>query len=290
MSRNGSAKVKKNSAGAAVFLRVVKNPMAIVGIVLVLLLCLGAILAPLLSNYSPSKVDMPSAFMSPSLKHLAGTDDLGRDIFTRLLYGSKYSIMLGVASVLAALIIGVILGSVSGYFGGQVDNIIMRILDVIQSMPSMLFAIIISAVLGAGFIQTIIALGVATVPGMARMMRANILSVREMEYIEAARSIKCSNVRIIMKHVIPNAMSPMIVTTASHISANILMATGLSYIGLGVQPPTPEWGAMLTAGRNYITTAPYMVLFPGLFICLFTLGFNLFGDALRDALDPTLKH
>lgn len=290
MSKKGSEKVKKNTASKAVFLRLIKNPMAIAGIILVALLCIGAIFAPVLTKYSPTKIDMVSAFSTPSLEHLAGTDDLGRDIFTRLLYGSRYSILLGVASTFLALIIGVVIGSISGYFGGRVDNIIMRILDVVQSMPGLLFAIVISAVLGAGFIQTIIALMVASIPGMARMMRANILSVRDMEYIEAARSIKCSNGRIIIKHVIPNALSPMIVTTANQISSNILMATGLSYIGLGVQPPTPEWGAMLTAGRNYITSAPHMVLFPGIFICLFTMGFNLFGDALRDALDPTLKH
>lgn len=290
MSKKDSNKIKKNTASKAVFLRLIKNPMAIVGIILIALLCFGAIFAPFLSSYSATKIDVMNAFSSPSLEHIAGTDELGRDMFTRLLYGSRYSILLGVISTFIALICGIIIGSISGYFGGQVDNIIMRILDVVQSMPGLLFAIIISAVLGAGFIQTIIALSVASIPGMARMMRANILSVRDMEYIEAARSIKCSNGRIILKHVIPNALSPMIVTTANQISSNILMATGLSYIGLGVQPPTPEWGAMLTAGRNYITSAPHMVLFPGIFICLFTVGFNLFGDALRDALDPTLKH
>ena len=278
MSSKGTEKIKKNSASKAVAIRIFKNPMAIVGILLVIILCFAAVFAPILTQYSPTKVTVSDAFLTPSLKHFAGTDDLGRDIFTRLLYGSRYSILLGVASTAGALIIGIFIGSISGYFGGQVDNIIMRILDVIQSMPSMLFAIIISAVLGAGFVQTIVALSVASIPGMARMMRANILS------------IKCSNARIIMKHVIPNALSPMIVTTANQISSNILMATGLSYIGLGVQPPTPEWGAMLTAGRNFITTSPHMVLFPGVFICLFTMGFNLFGDALRDALDPTLKH
>lgn len=282
-------KIKKNTAAKATFLRLIKDPMAIFGLSLVIILCFGAIFAPIFSKYSPTSIDMNSTFSAPSWAHIAGTDDLGRDIFIRLLYGSRYSILLGVLSTALALLFGVIIGAISGYFGGQIDNIIMRILDVIQSMPGLLFAIVISAVLGAGFYQTIIAICVAGIPGMARMMRANILSVRGNEYIEAAKSIKCSNVRIIMKHVIPNALSPMIVTTANQISSNILMATGLSYIGLGVQPPTPEWGAMLTAGRNYITTAPHMVLFPGIFICLFTMGFNLFGDALRDALDPTLK-
>lgn len=286
---NDAGKIKKNSASKAILIRIFKNPMSVVGIILILLLCLAAVFAPLLSSYSPTKIDMLNAFLPPSSQHLAGTDDLGRDIFTRLLYGGRYSIVLGVASTAGALLIGVVIGSVSGYFGGQIDNITMRILDVVQSMPSMLFAIIISAVLGSGFAQTIAALTIASIPAMARMMRANILSVREMEYIEAARSIKARNSRIILKHVIPNALSPMIVTTANQISSNILMATGLSYIGLGVQPPTAEWGAMLTAGRNYITSSPHLVIFPGIFICLFTMGFNLFGDALRDALDPTLK-
>lgn len=289
MSNRTTLKMKKNSASRAVFRRIIKNPSSILGLVLIVLLCVTAILAPVLTQYSPTKIDMGGAFASPSLAHPAGTDDLGRDILTRLFYGGRYSILLGVISTVIALFAGILIGAASGYFGGKVDNITMRILDVIQSMPSMLFAIVLAAVLGSGFFQTILALSIASIPGMARMMRANILSVRDMEYIEAARSIKCSNLRIIAKHVVPNALSPMIITTANQISSNILMATGLSYIGLGVQPPTPEWGAMLTAGRNFITSAPHMVLFPGIFICLFTMGFNLFGDALRDALDPALK-
>ena len=289
MSNRTTLKMKKNSASRAVFRRIIKNPSSILGLVLIVLLCVTAILAPVLTQYSPTKIDMGGAFASPSLAHPAGTDDLGRDILTRLFYGGRYSILLGVISTVIALFAGILIGAASGYFGGKVDNITMRILDVIQSMPSMLFAIVLAAVLGSGFFQTILALSIASIPGMARMMRANILSVRDMEDIEAARSIKCSNLRIIAKHVVPNALSPMIITTANQISSNILMATGLSYIGLGVQPPTPEWGAMLTAGRNFITSAPHMVLFPGIFICLFTMGFNLFGDALRDALDPTLK-
>ncbi len=289
MSKDTSQKVKKNSASRAVFRRIIRNPSSIFGLALIILLCVTAILAPVLTKYSPTKIDMAGAFASPSLAHPAGTDDLGRDILTRLFYGGRYSILLGVISTVIALFAGILIGAASGYFGGKADNITMRILDVIQSMPSMLFAIVLAAVLGSGFFQTILALSIASIPGMARMMRANILSVRDMEYIEAARSIKCSNLRIITKHVVPNALSPMIITTANQISSNILMATGLSYIGLGVQPPTPEWGAMLTAGRNFITSAPHMVLFPGIFICLFTMGFNLFGDALRDALDPTLK-
>lgn len=289
MSNRTTLKMKKNSASRAVFRRIIKNPSSILGLVLIVLLCVTAILAPVLTQYSPTKIDMGGAFASPSLAHPAGTDDLGRDILTRLFYGGRYSILLGVISTVIALFAGILIGAASGYFGGKVDNITMRILDVIQSMPSMLFAIVLAAVLGSGFFQTILALSIASIPGMARMMRANILSVRDMEYIEAARSIKCSNLRIIAKHVVPNALSPMIITTANQISSNILMATGLSYIGLGVQPPTAEWGAMLTAGRNFITSAPHMVLFPGIFICLFTMGFNLFGDALRDALDPALK-
>ncbi len=282
-------RTRKNSEGRAITLRVIKNPMAIVGICLVVVLCLGAIFAPVLTKYSPTEVDVPNAFQGPSLQHLAGTDNMGRDLFTRLLYGGRYSILLGVLSTLSALLIGVILGSLAGYFGGLTDNIIMRIMDVFQAMPGMLLAILISAVLGPGFWPTVVALSVSTIPGMSRMMRANILSVRGMEYIEAAKSIKCSNGRIILRHVIPNALSPMIVTTANHISSNIVIAAGLSFIGLGVQPPTAEWGAMLSASRSYVTGYAYMCLFPGIFICLFTIGCNLFGDALRDALDPTLK-
>jgi peptide/nickel transport system permease protein len=267
-----------------------KNPSAIMGLALIVVLCLLSAFAHLITAYSYAFVNIADALAPPSPGHIFGTDDMGRDIFTRIIYGGRYSITLGLFATLLAVVIGGVIGSVSGFYGGRVDNGIMRFMDIIQSMPSLLFAIMLSAVLGTGYAQTIVALGVASVPGIARMMRANILSVRGMEYIEAARSIKCSDGRIILRHVVPNALSPMIVTTANQISSNILSATGLSFIGLGIQPPTPEWGAMLTGGRSYIMSAPHLVLFPGVFICLFTMGFNLFGDALRDALDPTLKN
>jgi peptide/nickel transport system permease protein len=280
---------KNNSNSALVIRRLLKKKSAIAGIVIVLLLIFMAIFAPVLTPYSPTALDIPNSFVSPCFSHWFGTDDLGRDIWTRLLYGARYSIAIGVLSAALSTLLGMTIGSIAGYFGGRTDMIIMRIMDVFQAIPSMLLAILIAAVLGSGFVQTIVALGISGMAGIVRMSRASILSVREMEYVEAARSINCKNKRIILKYVIPNAIAPVLVNISNLVSNGVIQAAGLSYIGLGVQPPTPEWGAMLSGARNYMRLYPYMVLAPGIMICVFVLAFNLFSDALRDALDPKLK-
>ena len=192
--------------------------------------------------------------------------------------------------MLIAVAVGICIGAVAGYFGGQVDNIFMRLLDVVQAIPGMLLMIVISAVLGPGFMNTIIALSVSTIPGMARMLRAQMMKERDSEYIEAARSINCSQFSIIFQHLLPNCISPLIVQATMGVAQTITLAAGLSFIGLGVQPPLPEWGAMLSAARSYIRQSPHLVIFPGLAIAVTVLALNLLGDGLRDALDPKLKN
>lgn len=281
--------MKENSSVMAVLKRLSKNKSAMLGLIIIIVLIISAIFAPILAPYGYEQIDVVHAFQGPSMEHWFGTDNLGHDIFSRCLYGGRYSLLIGVCTVALSLIGGLILGSVSGYFGGVVDNIIMRFLDIIQSIPGQLLAIAVSAVLGTGLDKCVIALAIASCSGYARILRASIMSIRKSEYLEAAISINCTNRRIIMRHILPNTISPLIVQATMGIASAILSAAGLSFIGLGVQPPTPEWGAMLSAGRSYIRDYSYMILSPGILIMLTVLSFNMLGDGLRDALDPKLK-
>ena len=228
-------------------------------------------------------------FKGPSAKHIFGTDGMGRDLFSRLLYGGRYSLALGICAAIAGSAIGTIIGSIAGYFGGKVETIIMRFMDIWSSLPSMLLCILISAVLGAGFFNTVLALSVGNVPIGVRLIRGQILSERSKEYLEAAESINCSKISIMFRHLLPNVISPIIVDATMGIGMTITMAAALSYIGLGVQPPTPEWGAMLADARTHILNYPYLIMFPGLFIALTVTAINLIGDGLRDAMDPKLR-
>lgn len=275
------------------FLRVLKqmsyNRMAMLGAVILVVEVLLVALAPVIAPYNPSTLDMTVTMQGPSAAHLFGTDDLGRDILSRILHGGRYSLGMGILSVCISMILGIIVGSTAGYFGGTVDNLIMRFFDIIQSLPGMVLTIVLSAVLGPGYFNTILALAINNVPSTARLLRAQMLKVRENEYIEAARAINCSKLRIIVTHLIPNSFSPLIVNATMGVAHMITAAAGLSFIGLGVQPPTPEWGAMLSASRQYIRSCPHMVIFPGLAIAITVLSLNLMGDGLRDALDPKLR-
>lgn len=281
--------MKENSSVMAVLKRLSGNKSAMLGLIIIIILIASAIFAPILAPYGYEEIDVIHAFQGPSLQHWFGTDNLGHDIFSRCLYGGRYSLLIGVCTVALSLAGGLILGSISGYFGGLVDNVIMRFLDIIQSIPGQLLAIAVSAVLGTGLDKCVIALAIASCSGYARILRASIMSIRKSEYLEAAISINCSNRRIIMRHILPNTISPLIVQATMGIASAILSAAGLSFIGLGVQPPTPEWGAMLSAGRSYIRDYSYMILSPGILIMLTVLSFNMLGDGLRDALDPKLK-
>ena len=266
-----------------------KNKMAMLGLIIFLIELILLVLAPLIIPYDYTAMDIMAIQQGPSAQHWFGTDELGRDIFSRLLYGGRYSVTMGLISVAISTTIGMAIGAVAGYFGGQVDNIIMRILDVIQSLPAMLLTIVISAALGSGYFNTILALSVNGLPASARMLRAQMMKVRDSEYIEAAVSINCSRFRIITSHLIPNSLSANIVQATMAVANMIVMAASLSFIGLGVQPPTPEWGAMLSGARQFIRQCPHMVIAPGMAIAITILALNLLGDGLRDALDPKLK-
>ncbi|MBT9777347.1 ABC transporter permease subunit [Clostridium sp. MCC353] len=281
---------KRQTEFARVMKQLRKNKVAMFGLAVLLVEFVLALLSPWIIPYDYTAMDMLNCFSGPSSSHFFGCDDMGRDIFSRVLYGGRFSISIGIIAVAISTTLGICIGAVAGFFGGQVDNVIMRLLDIIQAIPGMLLMIVISAVLGPGFFNTIIAMSVGSIPGMARMLRAQMMKERDNEYIEAAQSINCSKRRIIINHLLPNCISPIIVQATMGVAQTITLAAGLSFIGLGVQPPTPEWGAMLSASRQFIRQAPHLVIFPGLAIAVTVLALNLLGDGLRDALDPKLKN
>lgn len=227
--------------------------------------------------------------LTPSSEHWFGTDAYGRDLFTRVLYGTRISLVIGIFTAGFSLLFGGILGAVAAYYGGQVDNIIMRVMDMFTAIPGTLLALAIVAALGANMINLLIAITISSIPGFVRLIRSTVLTVVESEYVEAARACGAKDGRIILKHVLPNAIGPIIVQTTTSISGMILQASGLSFIGMGVQPPTPEWGAMISESREFMRLYPHLMVFPGVCIILAALSFNLLGDGLRDALDPRLK-
>ena len=280
---------KKQSQLAEVWRRLKKNKVAVVSLFVIVFVVLVALSAPLLAPYPYALQDNMRPLEGPSRDHLLGTDRLGRDVLSRLIYGSQQSLQMGFTAVLGAALLGVIIGSIAGYYGGFVDNLLMRILDIYQGVPMFLLTVTLAAVLGPSLQNAIIAIGISLIPGNARFMRACILTVRELEYIEAAKSINCSSARIIMSHIIPNAIPPMIVSVTMGLGFAVLSGAGLSFIGLGAQPPSAEWGAMISDARNFLRAQPQLALYPGLCIMISVLAFNLFGDGLRDALDPRLK-
>ena len=288
-NENQNGRKKKETMFRITMRRLIKNKMAVLGMIVLAVAVLIAIFGPLIAPYDYAEPDIINAYAGPSLAHPFGTDDLGRDIFSRMIIGTRASLSIGLISVAFAAVVGIALGAVSGYFGGLTDQIIMRAMDILQALPSLILAIAVCAALGAGLNNCILAISISTIPGFVRMARATVLNIREMEYLEAATAINCSTVRIIIRHILPNAMAPLIVQMTMGVATNILAASSLSFIGLGVQPPDPEWGAMLSAGRNYIRNYPHMVLFPGIVIMLVVLALNMLGDGLRDALDPKLK-
>jgi peptide/nickel transport system permease protein len=282
-------KIRKHSQAAAILKRMSSNPLAMTGLIVLILLVLMAVFAPVISPYSYKTMDMKNIHKTPSLQHWFGTDQLGRDILSRSIYGSRYSLSLGILAMLVSNIIGIILGAIAGYFGGKTDNIILRFIDIVQSIPSLLLAIVISTVLGSGYLNTVLAMSIGNIPMIVRLLRSNIMRIRKEEYLEAAVSVNCSTVHIISRYIFPNSYSPLLVSASMGIGNTIMSAAALSYIGLGIQPPMAEWGAMLSGARGYIRDYPHEIIFPGLFIIITVLAFNLFGDGLRDAMDPKLK-
>lgn len=282
-------KRKKEGMMKQVFKRTCQNKLALLGMIVMILLILLAIVSPWIAPYDVTEQDFDAIAMGPSAKHIFGTDYMGRDIFSRCLVGARYSLSFGLICACVTGVLGNALGVIVGYIGGTVDMVAMRIVDIITAIPGQLLAIIISSALGAGFVQTIIAMSIGGIPMSARNSRAMCLRERQMEYLEAAYSINVPASKIMFKHMLPNIVAPALVGTTMSIGNSIMGAAGLSFIGLGIQPPTPEWGAMLSNARNYVTQAPYMMIFPGLLIAIVVLAINLFGDGLRDAMDPRLK-
>ena len=248
------------------------------------------VFADLIVPYSEAVTQSSMRLQGPSADHWFGTDNLGRDVFARVVHGSRYSLWIGVSTSVLSLIIGGLLGAAAGYYGKAIDNVIMRLTDVVMTVPPILLSLAVVAALGANLRNLLIAITISCVPSMVRMVRSVVLTVVDQDYIEAAKSYGSSDIRVILKYVIPNALGPIIVTTTMNVAAMILSAAGLSFLGMGVQPPSPEWGALLSDARQFMFSAPYLLYFPGVFIVIAALSFNLAGDGLRDALDPKLKN
>ena len=289
MSQKNSKRSFKSSFLAETLVRTVKSPSAKLGAVILIVIVTMCVLAPVIAPYGVNEMDIMNMNAFPSKEHICGTDSMGRDLFTRLLYGGRYSLLLGITAALFGSFVGVIIGSVAGFFGGRVETVIMRVMDVWSSLPGMLLSILIASSLGGGFFNTVLALSVGGVPHGVRMIRGQILAERSKEYLEAATTINCSSLSIMFRHMLPNVISPTIVSTTMNVGQSITLAASLSYIGLGIQPPTPEWGAMLADARTHIISYPYLIIFPGLAIAFTILAVNLLGDGLRDALDPKLR-
>ena len=266
-----------------------RNSLAKTGLVVIAIYLIVSFLGPFFVPFDPLEPDLPNTLKAPSLEHFFGTDEFGRDIFSRIVMGARISLFVGVATVVISFILGTLLGAAAGYCGGKTDSIIMRIIDIKLSFPDILLAIVVVTILGPGLQNVVIAVGVQSTPMFARMIRSTVLSVKESDYVLAARGLGASHMRILFKHVLPNCMAPMIVLGTLRIGTAIITASGLSFLGLGAQPPTPEWGAMLASGRNYLRAASWVSTIPGLAIMTVVFGFNVLGDGLRDAMDPRMK-
>ena len=288
---NTNTSNKKRSQWVEVWRRLKRNKMAVLGLIILIILVLLAVFADVIANYDNVviKQNLAHRLQGPSAAHWLGTDEFGRDIFARLVHGTRVSLQVGIVAVGISIVIGGILGAVAGYYGGKLDNTIMRIMDIFLAVPSILLAIAIVSALGPSIINLMLAISISSVPSYARIVRASVLSIRDQEFIEAAKAIGASNTRIIFRHIIPNSLAPVIVQATLGVASAILSTAGLSFIGLGIQPPAPEWGSMLSGGRQYLRYVWWVTTFPGVAIMITILSLNLLGDGLRDALDPRLK-
>lgn len=290
IAANSQVTWKKRSRIADIWKRLKKNKIAVISLFFLIFVILVAIFADQIAPYKYDLQDYTNIYGKVSAEHWLGTDGLGRDTLSRLIYGTRQSLLLGVFSTAIAAVVGVFMGSIAGYYGKWVDNLIMRFFDVYQSIPMFLLCVTLAAILGPSLRNAALAIGISMVPGSARMIRASILSVRENEYIEAARSINAKSSYIIIHYILPNAIAPFIVYITMSIGINVLSGAMLSFIGLGAQPPLPEWGCMVSDARSIMRDHSNLALYPGLCIMLLVLAFNLLGDGLRDALDPRLKN
>lgn len=281
----------KTPSLSKVFLKkLFRNKLATVGLVLVSIMVLLAILAPVLAQYKPNEMAMNSTLLKPGQEgHLLGTDNYGRDLFSRIVYGARISLIVGIGAVAVGAVIGIFLGLIAGYFGGLLDSVIMRFMDALAAFPFILLAITLMTVLGTGLVNVIIAVGIGNIPGFARMIRGQVLGVKEELFIEVTESLGASKWRILFRHVLPNCLTPIIVYATMSVAGAIISEAALSFLGLGIQPPTASWGNILKEGKDFLVIAPHIAVFSGLAILLSVLGLNLFGDGLRDALDPKTK-
>lgn len=283
---------KKRSQLSLIWRRLRRNRLAMLGLALMSAILLLAVFADVIADYTTQVVGMNMAqrLQPPNASHWFGTDGYGRDVFARIIHGSRLSLSLSIISMMIAVAIGSMIGAISGYFGGRVDDVLMRLMDMLLAIPPMLMSISIVAALGRSMANLMLALALAYMPVFARVIRSSILSVKDQEFVEAARACGTSDARIIMRHIVPNAVGPIIVQATLAMGSSILTISSLSFMGMGIQPPQPEWGTMLYEGRDLIRTSPYLVIFPGIAIALSVLSLNLLGDGMRDALDPRLKN
>jgi ABC-type dipeptide/oligopeptide/nickel transport system permease subunit len=269
--------------------RLKRNKMAMVGLGITMFLFIIAIFVPYIAPHDPLKVDLMKSLQSPSIEYPLGTDRLGRGMFSRIIYGARISLKVGIITQSVALLIGITLGALAGYYGGWVDEIISYLINVFLAFPYLLFAIAIMATLGPGIDNVFLALAIVTWPALARIVRGQVMAMKSEEYVEAAKALGANDFKIIFKHLIPNCAAPIIVTVTLGVASSILSEVGLSFLGLGAQPPTPSWGLMLSNGRSFIRSNSGLMIYPGLAIMITILGLNLFGDGLRDVLDPKMK-
>lgn len=289
-SKTAQLTYKRRSQSAEIWRRFKKSKTAIIGLIMLSVLVLLAIFADVITPYDAEKSDAANRLQLPSWEHLFGTDELGRDIFTRIAMGTRISLLVGIVSVTVSAVGGIILGSLAGYYGGKVDTLIMRFVDIWMAIPSLLLNITIVAVLGVGLQNVMIAIGISSIPGYCRTIRASILSIKSSDFIEASKACGASDLYLIATHIIPNSLAPLIVQVTLRMGASILVCASMSFMGLGVVPPTPEWGAMLSTGRSFLRDYPHLCTFPGAAIMYTVLAMNLLGDGVRDALDPKLKN
>ena len=285
---------KPRSPWLDVWRRLIRNKLAIVGSVIIGIVIIAALFAPVIAPQDPNengifKVYPSDNKQSPSREHLMGTDDLGRDLFSLIIYGSRISIRIGVFAVGFAIVLGATIGALSGFLGGLFDSLVMRLMDIMLAFPTILLALVIVAVIGPGLFNAMVAVGIVSIPTYARIARSTVIAEVNRDYVLAARALGVKSNRILWRHVFPNTLSPIIVAASLGIATAILDAAGLGFLGLGAQPPTPEWGLLLSRNKSHIFTSPWMVIFPGVSIMFLVLGFNLLGDGLRDALDPRLS-
>ena len=281
--------LKKNSMLRLTLVRLRRNHLAMIGLAIVLTLIFVAVFADYIAPFKYSRQHLRETLQAPNAKYLLGTDEFGRDVLSRLIYGARVSLVIQFWAVMISLVIGTFLGSVSGYFGGRIDEVVMRLMDIMMAFPGILLALAIVAILGPSLTNLIVAIGINSVPGFSRVARGAVISVKKNDYVTAARAIGESDLSILFRYVLPNAISPIIVQTTMRMATVLLTAAGLGFLGLGVQPPSPEWGTMLSAARVYLRSAPHVAVIPGVTIMIVVLGFNFFGDGLQDALNPRLK-